>query len=139
LTILSNLFFILGSLIASFLLTFAIMPYGIRLLTRLKMGKQIREEGLMGKAIEFAKLHEGKKGTPTMGGLAVIVTVIMLTILSIGVNALSPWTESIFGWSISHTLWNRQETYIVMFTLLSVGAIGLVDDLLNIRGIGKTK
>jgi UDP-N-acetylmuramyl pentapeptide phosphotransferase/UDP-N-acetylglucosamine-1-phosphate transferase len=44
-----------------------------------------------------------------------------------------------FGWSISHTLWNRQETYIVMFTLLSVGAIGLVDDLLNIRGIGKTK
>lgn len=135
----SNLFFILGSLIASFLLTFAIMPYGIELLTRLKMGKQIREEGLMGKAIEFAKLHEGKKGTPTMGGLAIIVTVIILTILSIGVNAIAPWTESMFGWGISHTLWNRQETYIVMFTLLSVGTIGLVDDLLNIRGIGKTK
>jgi phospho-N-acetylmuramoyl-pentapeptide-transferase len=135
----SNLFFILGSLLASFLLTFVLMPYGIELLTRLKMGKQIREEGLMGKAIEFAKLHEGKKGTPTMGGIFVIVTVIILTILSIGVNALSPWTESMFGWSISHTLWNRQETYIVMFTLLSVGTIGLVDDLLNIRGIGKTK
>jgi phospho-N-acetylmuramoyl-pentapeptide-transferase len=135
----SNLFFILGSLIASFLLTFAIMPYGIRLLTRLKMGKQIREEGLIGKAIEFAKLHEGKKGTPTMGGIFILVTVIILTLFSIAVNTMGPWMESIFGWSINHTLWNRQETYIVMFTLLSVGTIGLVDDFLNIRGIGKTK
>ncbi|MFZ2256263.1 MAG: hypothetical protein WAW30_07025 [Patescibacteria group bacterium] len=40
----SNLFFILASLIAAFILTLILMPPGIRLLQRLKMGKQIREE-----------------------------------------------------------------------------------------------
>jgi hypothetical protein len=37
------------------------MPYGIELLVRMKIGKQIREDGLIGKAVEFAKLHEGKR------------------------------------------------------------------------------
>lgn len=135
----SNLFFILASLIAAFILTLILMPPGIRLLQRLKMGKQIREEWLIGKAIEFSKLHGGKAGTPTMGGVFILVTVIILTIFSIGVNLLSPWLDANFGESISHSLWNRNETYIVIFTLLSVGAIGMIDDYLNIRWVGKTK
>lgn len=135
----SNLFFILASLITSFVLTFAIMPYGIELLVRMKIGKQIREDGLIGKAVEFAKLHEGKRWTPTMWGIFIIITVLILIFFSIMVSGLSSWMETTFGWSISHTLWNRNETYIVIFTLLSVAAIWLVDDYLNIKWIGKTK
>lgn len=53
-------------LLLSFLLTFLLIPPYIRFLHRYKLGKQIREEALMGKATEFAKLHKNKTGTPTM-------------------------------------------------------------------------
>jgi hypothetical protein len=42
------------------------MPIGIRLLKKYKIGKQIRDEALIGKAEEFARLHGAKTGTPTM-------------------------------------------------------------------------
>lgn len=135
----SNLFFILASLLISFLLTLALMPLCIDALTRFKMGKQIREEWLIGKAIEFAKLHGTKAGTPTMWWLVIIITMILLTIFSMFLSLLEPWMSDVFGWGIHNNLWNRNETYIVIFTLISVGAIWLLDDYLNIRGIGKTK
>jgi UDP-N-acetylmuramyl pentapeptide phosphotransferase/UDP-N-acetylglucosamine-1-phosphate transferase len=68
-----------------------------------------------------------------MGGIFVIISVLILICFSVVVSGLSPWMEATFGWSISHTLWNRNETYIVIFTLLSVAGIGLVDDYLNIK------
>lgn len=76
-------FFILGSLIVSFSITFLMMPSGISLLRKYKMGKQIREEALMGKAEEFSRLHSGKSGTPTMGGIFIIITVILVTLFSL--------------------------------------------------------
>lgn len=47
------------------------------------------------------------------------------------------WILENIGWNlhINYTLWNRQETYIVIFTLISVGIIGMIDDYLNIREI----
>ncbi len=131
--------FILSSLILSFSLTFLMMPYGISLLVRYKMGKQIREEALIGKAEEFSRLHQGKTGTPTMGGAMIIISVLIITLLSIWVQYMGPWMESILGFSFKYSLWNRNETYIVLFTLVSVGCIGFIDDYLNIRGIGRTK
>lgn len=135
----SNLFFILASLVTSFLLTLMIMPYGIRLLQKLRIWKQIREDGLIGKATEFAKLHGTKAGTPTMGGVFILIALVLLTILSVWISSIETWMQDVFWWSIHHSLWNRKETYLVLFTLLSVGCIGLIDDYLNIRGIWKTK
>ena len=40
---------------------------------------------------------------------------------------------------MKYSLWNRNETYLSLFTLASVGLIGLVDDYMNIKGIGRTK
>jgi hypothetical protein len=37
-----------------------IIPYYIKLLQKLKLGKQIRENATIGKALEFMKLHEKK-------------------------------------------------------------------------------
>ncbi len=47
--------------------------------------------------------------------------------------------SDIFGVSFKYSLWNRKETYVVIFTLVSVGIIGMVDDYLNVREIGRTK
>lgn len=56
----SNTLFLLSYLLIAFLLTFVLIPPYIRLLYRYRLGKKIREEGLIGKAVEFAKLHAGK-------------------------------------------------------------------------------
>ncbi len=52
-------FLLIYSLIAFFLGFLLIPPY-IRFLNRHKLGKQIREEALIGKALEFARLHKAK-------------------------------------------------------------------------------
>jgi UDP-N-acetylmuramyl pentapeptide phosphotransferase/UDP-N-acetylglucosamine-1-phosphate transferase len=84
------------------------------------MGKQIREEALMGKAEEFSRLHSGKTGTPTMGGLMILMTVSILIGISFLVQYFGTWIESVFGLSFNNSLWNRKETYIAIFTLMSV-------------------
>jgi phospho-N-acetylmuramoyl-pentapeptide-transferase len=117
----------------------AIMPAGIALFERLGLGKNIRTEWLIGQATEFARLHSKKKGTPTMGGVFIILTVLILIGFSILMQSMSPLFEQYLGWSMDNSLWNRQETYLVVFTLVSVGLIGLIDDYLNIREIGRTK
>ena len=40
---------------------------------------------------------------------------------------------------INFSLWNPQETYIILFGFFSMGLIGLVDDFLNIKNFGKIK
>src|SRR5207245_11667555 len=60
----------LGVLLAAFVLGLLLgMPY-IRLLRRLKMGKNIRREG--------PQSHLAKQGTPTLGGALVIAVVVLL-------------------------------------------------------------
>lgn len=79
----NHLAFILIALIFSCMLTFFLMPYGIRLLYTYRIGKNIRSEGLIGKADEFLRLHGKKKGTPTMGGAIMLSAVILLILLSL--------------------------------------------------------
>ena len=139
LTSMSNLIFVLTSLIVTAVLTLTIMPHGIRLFTILKLGKNIRSEGLVGKATEFAELHALKKGTPTMGGVIIISIILLVILISVIAQYYGKGLSELFGVSFKYSLWNRQETYIVIFTLVSVGIIGTIDDYMNIRGIGRTK
>jgi UDP-N-acetylmuramyl pentapeptide phosphotransferase/UDP-N-acetylglucosamine-1-phosphate transferase len=43
------------------------------------------------------------------------------------------------GIHLNYSLWNRNETYLALFTLCTVGIIGMIDDYLNIQEIGRTK
>jgi phospho-N-acetylmuramoyl-pentapeptide-transferase len=99
--------FIQGLLLA-FACMVILMPPFLRLLRWLGMGKQIREDG--------PGTHLVKQGTPTMGGvLIVIVTLALATVF----NAYDA------------------STYSPLFVLALVGALGAVDDYLNARtGIG---
>jgi phospho-N-acetylmuramoyl-pentapeptide-transferase len=135
----SNLTFMLSSLVVTAIITLILMPYGIRLFVRLGLGKNIRAEGLIGQATEFATLHASKKGTPTMGGAIIISIILIIAIISVFIQYSGNSLSEIIGVSFRYSLWNRRETYLVIFTLVSVGIIGMVDDYMNIRGIGRTK
>jgi phospho-N-acetylmuramoyl-pentapeptide-transferase len=131
----SNLSLLFLYLLVGSLVTAVLIPPYIRLLYRYNIGKKIREEWLIGKAVEFARLHASKIGTPTMWGGIILIVVFLLVIASMIVQYFS----RDLGLELRYSLWNRNETYIVLFTLFAVGAIGIVDDYLNVREIGRTK
>jgi phospho-N-acetylmuramoyl-pentapeptide-transferase len=122
---------IAGSGTLAFVIAMLLTPWFHRQLIKFKLGKQIRDDALSGeKATLFAALHAKKSGTPTMGGLLIWGTILIVVVLSRGLSA-----AGIF----EHSLLNRNETWIPLFTLVTCGMLGAVDDYFNIRGIGKTK
>ena len=135
----TNLAFLATCVVVSFGLTMLLIPPFIKLLWKYKLGKTIRSEALVGKATEFAKLHKNKEGTPTMGMAIVFVSIFLIVGGSVVLVEMAPLLKEWFDWSIRYSLWNRNETYLSLFTLFSVGCIGLVDDYLNIIGYGRTK
>lgn len=60
-----------------------------------------------------------------MGGIFIITSIIIIIFSSIIIKMADSWILENIGWNfhINYTLWNRQETYIVIFTLISVGII----------------
>lgn len=127
---------ILFGVIASWF-SYLLAPLYIQILQKCKLAKQIRVEASLGggKAKQFHKLHKHKSWTPTMGGWLVLITVLLMIGLSIVLVSVA---ERI-GIPLTNSLWNRSETYLVVFTLLSMGFLGGVDDFMNIRWVGKTK
>jgi len=80
-------------------------PWLISKLRQFQIGQQIREEG--------PKSHQKKAGTPTMGGVLIVISVVIPTLL---------WT-------------NLRNPYVWMalFGILSFGAIGFWDDYTKVR------
>lgn len=112
----------LVSLIASFLIA---KPF-IGFLYQNKIGKQIRQEASGGGGAPlFRALHMKKEGTPTMGGILVIGTVFFMVLLSVILSSL--------GYT-NYSLFNRNETYLPLFTLAVCALLGGIDDWLNIIG-----
>ena len=126
----SHLIQIFSFWIATFLIWFILAPIYINILKKAKIGKQIRENATVWKATIFFKLHKDKIGTPTMGGALIIVNVFFMVLVSIVIQ---------FFWIIEHSLFDRKETYLILFTILSVWTLGAIDDFMNIKGIWKTK
>lgn len=96
----------------AFVIAVAWTPIWTNFLYKNKLGKRIRN----GKDTPiFSKLHEKKAGTPTMGGILIWVTAAVLTL--------------VFNLE-------RSATWLPLFSLVSVGLVGAIDDLWNVRGIG---
>jgi phospho-N-acetylmuramoyl-pentapeptide-transferase len=95
-------------LLLGVLLAFAgvvlLAPIYIRLLQRLGFGKQIRAEG--------PESHAVKAGTPTLGGMLIVLVVMFL--------AMAMRLED-------------ESTLIPMLTLVGVGILGAIDDYVNAR------
>ena len=84
----------------SLLIGLAFGPMVIRRLTALKIGQPIRSYGI--------EAHHAKSGTPTMGGV--------LILLGIGISTLL-WFD-----------WSNRFVWIVMVVTIGFGAIGWADD-----------
>lgn len=129
--IIPNLSLIFGSAVLSFFIAILIAPSFTKLLIKFKIGKRIRENAMSGEnSTLFTALHLKKSGTPTMGGLLVWGTVLFIAFFSRILSAMGYF---------EHSLLNRKETWIPIFTLGTCGMLGAIDDYLNVRGIGRTK
>jgi phospho-N-acetylmuramoyl-pentapeptide-transferase len=128
---LRNLTLIFGSQIVAFLISVSLAPSFIKLLHKYKIGKQLRDKASTGEeAVVFKELHAKKAGTPTMGGVLIWGTTIIVILLS----GLSEW----LGFT-QNSLFNRQETLLPIFTLIVAAILGAVDDYFNLKGVGKSK
>lgn len=126
----SHLLSIFSFWIATFIVWLIIFPIFIRNITYLKLWKQIRENATIWLATEFLKLHKNKTWTPSMWWSVIIFVILLMVLISILLQKL---------WYINNSLYNQQETYLPLFTLLSVWLLGFIDDFLNAKSIWKTK
>ncbi|MFA5948388.1 MAG: phospho-N-acetylmuramoyl-pentapeptide-transferase [Candidatus Gracilibacteria bacterium] len=129
--IIENLSLIFGSGILAFLIALVLTPFFYKLIVRLNLNKQIRENALSGEKSElFSTLHAKKNGTPTMGGILIWGSIFLVVIISRILSLIGIFDKSLL---------NRKETWIPLFTLGTCGLLGAIDDYLNVKGIGKTK
>ena len=124
-----NYILILG--IATFVITFVIYPFFIQLLYKLKAGKTLRDDATSWwKAEIFNKLHANKKWTPTMWWALILLISLLVILWTVILNKF---------WYIKYSLINQKETYIILFAFFSMWILGLIDDYLNIKWVGKVK
>ncbi len=114
---------------ASFLLSFIFTPLVTTVLYKYKLGKNIRSNG---DTPVFTSLHEKKRGTPTMGGILVWATVLMLTGV---IYFFARWTG--ISWLKALDISNRSETWLPLAALGCAAVVGLIDDIVDIHKAGK--
>lgn len=126
-----DLVFIFGYGAIAFLVSIVFAPTCIALLHKYKMGKKLRENATSGeKASIFNLLHQKKAGTPTMGGVLIWGTTLVVLLFSRLLSYIGV---------VERSLLQRNETWLVLFALVAFGLIGMLDDWLNIKGVGKSK
>lgn len=97
---------------AAFILSILSTPALIRVLRAKGIGQQIRDDG------PFAHPHEKKAGTPTMGGIAIVVS-------------------AVIGYLVAHV--NNEQTKFartgmtLMALVVGMAVVGFVDDYLGVR------
>lgn len=104
-----------------FLFSMLLTPIYTNVAYRWQLWKKPRTETVTGsKATEFMKLHAAKhrRHIPTMAGTIFIVSVAVITLL---VNA------------------SRAETWLPIAAFVGAAAVGLIDDIINIKGDGTGK
>ena len=111
---------VLGFSVVAFLAAFLLTPLMSKILYRFHAYKQIRTSE---SAPIFSKLHQGKSGTPTMGGAIIWITVLGLAAIFWLIGGQMDFID-------------RAQTYLPIFAMLVAALIGLLDDILGILHIG---
>lgn len=96
--------------VTAFLLSIILGPFLIKWLYRLKIGEQARTGHDAGGLLDF---HKSKEGTPTMGGLLILLAIVLSTLL---------WAD----------IFNKY-ILLVLASTLWLGTIGLIDDAIKMK------
>ncbi len=134
-----NVLKILVTGILAFGLAFAITPLWTKILYKYKIGIKIKTNDVTGKELTFvSKLHSNKSGTPTMGGVIVWLSVLILVFAS---HWLLPWIAKVTDTNFIARLdfLSRKQVWLPLFALIASGILGLFDDVMSVRGWGKNK
>lgn len=98
-----------GAAITAFFLSVLLGPYLIRWLYRLKVGQEIRKD----ECPPLHLIHKNKQGTPTIGGILIIATVVLSTLV---------WAR-----------WTNVYVWLTLGVFVALGALGFADDYLKVR------
>ncbi|KIL47627.1 phospho-N-acetylmuramoyl-pentapeptide-transferase [Jeotgalibacillus campisalis] len=107
---------IFAAMFGAFFVTVAVSPLFIPYLRRLKFGQSIREEG--------PESHQKKSGTPTMGGIIILFS-ILVTSLAVGVV-----------WDVLNVT-----MFLLLMVTITFGILGFLDDYIKVvmkRNLGLT-
>lgn len=113
----------------TFIFAYLWTPILTHFLYKYNCGKQIRDDN--GATPIFTKLHLHKKGTPTMGGILVWLTVLIISLLFFYLGKIFP-TDSL----INLNFLSRGETFLPLGCLIATAFVGLMDDYLDTRKRG---
>ena len=114
----------------AFFVGILIAPWLLRLLRRYKMWRQPQKLKALGGAdapITEKLNNDAKLQTPCFGGLIIIIATV-LTLLVFGLLALLQQTDDLLFWQQLNFV-SRQETWLVIFSLVAGSIIGGLDDL----------
>ena len=101
----SDTIFAISLLMVAFFLTVLMLPRLIKYLHELKFGQAIREEG--------PQSHMHKKGTPTMGGISFIISIVISLVIAMFLDSE-----------------NMKYYFLFIYTTISFSIIGYIDDML---------
>lgn len=120
----NNIALAFGVILFSFLITSILIVPFINFLYKLKMTRR-RQAPKKGKVPLFDKLYDVKAGTPEGGGILLIgiVTAIFLTMFPIA---------SHMGMFIRSSYDFKTEIFVILFSFISFGLLGLLDDLIKL-------
>ncbi|PEJ60324.1 MULTISPECIES: phospho-N-acetylmuramoyl-pentapeptide-transferase [unclassified Bacillus (in: firmicutes)] len=107
---------ILVAMITAFIIAVILSPIFIPYLRKLKFGQSIRDEG--------PQSHKKKSGTPTMGGIIILIA------LSLSALLISMYFDVL-----------STRTYVLLFVTICFGVIGFLDDYIKVvkkRNLGLT-
>src|ERR1051326_4801715 len=118
--------FLLTSL--GFVVALIFTPVLTNFLLKYKLGKQIRNDG---STPLFSKMHQAKAGTPTMGGILVWGTLLII----MGFFWLFDRVLHMTFFS-SFDFYSRKETLLPLGALIGASVVGAIDDWLDVRQRG---
>jgi phospho-N-acetylmuramoyl-pentapeptide-transferase len=99
-----------GAFLTALVICLILGPPIIRKLTAMRAGQVVREDG--------PQSHLKKAGTPTMGGVLILLAVVSATLL---------WTQL-----------TNPFVWLTLFATIAMGAVGFVDDSLKLKRANST-